>query len=45
VARVFLLDFTLYNKDVAERGKAAFAGGGQVEEDCRPGSAQVRAAR
>lgn len=34
VGRIFLLNFTLYNQDVAGRG-------GSVQEDCRPGSQQV----
>jgi hypothetical protein len=35
--RAFLLNFTLYNADVAEREGAAFAAGGNVTEDCWPG--------
>lgn len=34
VGRIFLLNFTLYNQDVAQRG-------GPGREDCRPGSQQV----
>jgi hypothetical protein len=34
IGRIFLLNFTLYNKDVAARG-------GPGREDCRPGSQQV----
>jgi hypothetical protein len=34
IGRIFLLNFTLYNEDVAARG-------GQPREDCRPGSTQV----
>jgi hypothetical protein len=41
VARTFLLDFTLYNKDVAERGTSDFLSTGKVREDCRPGAQQV----
>ena len=36
--RVFLLNFTLYNKDVAERDGAAFQKTGTVKEDCWPGT-------
>jgi hypothetical protein len=39
--RAFLLNFTLYNAEVAERDGPAFAGGGTVAEDCWPGE-QVR---
>jgi hypothetical protein len=35
--RAFLLNFTLYNPDVAERGEAAFVGGTAASEDCWPG--------
>ncbi|MGZ5571901.1 MAG: hypothetical protein ACXWF6_12320 [Usitatibacter sp.] len=38
--RVFGLNFTLYNKDVAERDGAAFAKTGQVAEDCWTGTQQ-----
>ena len=34
--RMFLLNFTLYNAEVAEREAAAFAAGGRVAEDCWP---------
>jgi hypothetical protein len=34
LGKIFLLDFTLYNEDVA-------ANAGQVREDCRPGAQQV----
>jgi hypothetical protein len=45
--RVFGLNFTLYNKQVAERDSAAFAKTGQVAEDCWTGTQQrvVTAAR
>jgi hypothetical protein len=45
--RVFGLNFTLYNKEVAERDGAAFAKTGQVAEDCWTGTQQrvVTAAR
>ena len=36
--RVFLLNFTLYSKDVAERDGAAFQQTGAVKEDCWPGT-------
>jgi hypothetical protein len=42
--RAFLLNFTLYNADVANRGGPAFSSGGAIAEDCWPGE-QVRAAR
>ncbi|HEV8579040.1 MAG TPA: hypothetical protein VGX68_08135 [Thermoanaerobaculia bacterium] len=41
LGKVFLLDFTLYKKDVAEAGKAEFATTGKTREDCRPGAQQV----
>jgi hypothetical protein len=41
IGKIFLLNFTLYNPDVAERGQAAFASTGKVQEDCRPGAQQV----
>lgn len=42
--RMFLLNFTLYNAEVADRGEAGFAAGGTAAEDCWPGE-QARAAR
>lgn len=39
--RLFLLNFTLYNADVAEVGAAAFDSGKPISEDCWPGE-QVR---
>jgi hypothetical protein len=42
--RMFLLNFTLYNPEVADRGEAGFAAGGAIAEDCWPGE-QVRVAR
>jgi hypothetical protein len=36
LGKIFLLDFTLYNKDVAERSSP-----GSSREDCRPGAQQV----
>jgi hypothetical protein len=41
IARILLLNFTLYNQDVAERGKAELTSTGKVQEDCRPGAQQV----
>jgi hypothetical protein len=35
--RMFLLNFTLYNEELAEREVAAFAAGAAVTEDCWPG--------
>lgn len=40
LGRVFLLDFTLYNKDIAERDGPAFAKTGKAAEDCWPGTQQ-----
>jgi hypothetical protein len=34
IGKVFLLNFTLYNKEIAEREGAAFLKTGQVKEDC-----------
>jgi hypothetical protein len=42
VGRLFLLNFTLYNKEVADRDGAAFVKTGRVKEDCWPGT-QTRA--
>lgn len=36
--RAFVLNFVLYNKDIAERDGAAFSTTGKVEEDCWPGT-------
>ena len=36
--RVFLLNFTLYSKDIAERDGAAFQKTGAATEDCWPGT-------
>jgi hypothetical protein len=41
VNRLFLLNFTLYNAEVAEAGAAAFNSGKPITEDCWPGE-QVR---
>jgi hypothetical protein len=38
VGRVFLLNFTLYNEQVAERDGEAFVKTGRVNEDCWPGT-------
>lgn len=40
VGRVFLLNFTLYSKAIAERDGPAFARTGDVAEDCWPGTQQ-----
>jgi hypothetical protein len=42
--RMFLLNFTLYSAEVADRGEPDFAAGHAVAEDCWPGE-QARAAR
>ena len=43
VNKIFLLNFTLYNEDIAERDSAAFADGAAVPEDCWVGE-QIRQA-
>lgn len=35
--RMFLLNFTLFNAEVAQSERAAFAAGGAIAEDCWPG--------
>jgi len=40
LGKVFLLNFTLYNKEVAGRDGDAFVKTGQVKEDCWPGTQQ-----
>lgn len=40
IGKVFLLNFTLYNKEVDSRDGAAFQKTGQVAEDCWPGTQQ-----
>jgi hypothetical protein len=42
--RVFLLNFTLYSKDIAGRDSAAFFKAGQVQEDCWNGTQTRRVA-
>jgi hypothetical protein len=42
--RMFLLNFTLYNEEVAEREAAGFAAGAAVAEDCWPGEQARRTA-
>jgi hypothetical protein len=42
--RMFLLNFTLFSPDVAERGAQAFQSGGALAEDCWPASEQIRGA-
>ena len=36
--RGFALNFTLYNKDMDDQGRAAFVKTGQVQEDCWSGT-------
>lgn len=43
INRIFLLNFTVYNEEVAEREAEAFAAGGEVAEDCWTGE-QLRQA-
>ncbi|MEP6609483.1 MAG: hypothetical protein ABJA83_12495 [Burkholderiaceae bacterium] len=40
IGKIFLLNFTLYKKEIAERDGAAFTKGGQVNEDCWQGTQQ-----
>lgn len=40
IGKIFLLNFTLYNKDIAERDSSGFVGGGEVKEDCWAGTQQ-----
>ena len=40
VGKIFLLNFTLENKDVADKGTDAFVSGGPVVEDCWSGTQQ-----
>ncbi len=40
IGKIFLLNFSLYNKEVAERDGDAFTKGGQVNEDCWQGTQQ-----
>ena len=40
LGKVFLLNFTLYNKAIAARDGEAFAATGAVKEDCWPGTQQ-----
>jgi len=40
IGKIFLLNFTLYNKEIADRDGGAFTKGGQVNEDCWPGTQQ-----
>lgn len=44
VDKIFLLNFTLYNKDIAAHDGPAFVKTGQVKEDCWPGMQQRVAA-
>ena len=38
--KIFLLNFTLYNKDIDKRDGEAFAKSGQVSQDCWTGTQQ-----
>jgi hypothetical protein len=40
IGKIFLLNFTLYNKEIADRDGDAFTKGGQVKEDCWQGTQQ-----
>jgi hypothetical protein len=40
LGKVFLLNFTLYNKEIAKRDGDAFVKTGQSQEDCWPGTQQ-----
>jgi hypothetical protein len=42
IDKIFLLNFTLYNEEVAEREGAAFVETGSVAEDCWPGTQERR---
>lgn len=42
--RAFVVNFVLYNKDVAERARDEFMKTGQVQQDCWTGTQQPRAA-
>jgi hypothetical protein len=44
MGRVFVLNFTLFNSQVAQSGLAAWQGGGGNDEDCWPGSQAPRQA-
>ena len=39
--KIFALNFTLYNKDVADKESPAFATSGKVNEDCWVGSQRI----
>jgi hypothetical protein len=40
LGKIFLLNFTLYNKEIASRDGEAFVKTGRVKEDCWPGTQQ-----
>ena len=42
--RMFVMNFTLFNADVDESGRAAFAAGAAINEDCWPGEQERRSA-
>jgi hypothetical protein len=44
LARIFALNFTLWNGEVAERGLATWKSGAAADEDCWPGTAAPAAA-
>ena len=44
VKKVFLLNFMLYNAEVAEAGLEDFAAGAPVDEECWPGEQARQAA-
>ncbi|MBA2253238.1 MAG: hypothetical protein H0W13_11160 [Nitrospirales bacterium] len=41
--RTFVLNFTLYNKEIAEKDTGVFQASGQIEEDCWVGSQRITA--
>ena len=45
IDRAFILNFTLYNKEIAERQGDQFLKTGQVKEDCRVGSQRLNLTR
>ena len=45
IGKVFLLNFTLYNREIAERDGPGFAATGQAKEDCWPGMQRRAAAK
>jgi hypothetical protein len=43
INRAFILNFTLFNEDVAEAQEATFLAGGDVGADCWPDAEQIAA--